>query len=447
MLGVAKSFSSVLSGEMRDTAELAPFLNAFRQRFAFSHREVTWLMRSFRSIAQMLPKGGDAIWSDSIDAIDDPFLTVQTRWPGPQQLWQERYSTEPSSSNSTLPFTVEGALHLLQRLEPDFSTWAHSYYDVGPMKSSMCPKQLGMECHLELLDLTHEHLERIRRKTGASLQEWRRWSNPLLSPLPHAPNMSIYSLYGIGKAAEAGYHYHDIDVETATEDVAREVVAAELSGEIHDEMMSSEPVEQLLNPLLGIELAPQLRRVLETMTNATAAYISNPDFESLFADPVPDQAVQRGLLSSYQHSGLMSRISHVTQPALVIDASVSSSQTSHGIKLSDGDGTVPLISLGFMCHSGWRVQPLRDSDSVFGAQLNPGLSRVVCREYQESAPIMSLVRSTTSADHVDIIGNHELISDIIKIVSKSPDPTSTVDDRFISSLPELSDRAAKRLKL
>lgn len=33
------------------------------------------------------------------------------------------------------------------------------------------------------------------------------WANPLVTPLPHAPNMTIYCLYGYGKVTERGYIY------------------------------------------------------------------------------------------------------------------------------------------------------------------------------------------------------------------------------------------------
>lgn len=42
----------------------------------------------------------------------------------------------------------------------------------------------------------------------------------------------------------------------------------------------------------------------------------------------------------------------------------------HGIRLSDGDGTVPLISLGTLCRKHWRH-----------ARLNPSGIHIVNREY------------------------------------------------------------------
>lgn len=42
----------------------------------------------------------------------------------------------------------------------------------------------------------------------------------------------------------------------------------------------------------------------------------------------------------------------------------------HGIRLSDGDGTVPLISLGTLCRKHWRHK-----------SLNPSGIRIVSREH------------------------------------------------------------------
>jgi hypothetical protein len=45
-------------------------------------------------------------------------------------------------------------------------------------------------------------------------------------------------------------------------------------------------------------------------------------------------------------------------------------EISYGVRTSDGDGTVPLISTGVMCQKHWREK-----------QLNPSGLRVVSREY------------------------------------------------------------------
>jgi len=78
-----------------------------------------------------------------------------------------------------------------------------------------------------------------------------------------------------------------------------------------------------------------------------------------------------------------------------------------GVKFNDGDGTVPLLSLGFMCSSGWKYFP----------RLNPSNSTVITREYIELNATMAILRAASSNEHVDLIGNSDLIADLIKVVS------------------------------
>jgi phospholipid:diacylglycerol acyltransferase len=79
-----------------------------------------------------------------------------------------------------------------------------------------------------------------------------------------------------------------------------------------------------------------------------------------------------------------------------------------GVQTSDGDGTVPLISLGLMCHKGWRSRAL-----------NPAGMRVVTREFRHQP--VSVYRDVRggphTADHVDILGNAALLADVLHIAA------------------------------
>ena len=50
---------------------------------------------------------------------------------------------------------------------------------------------------------------------------------------------------------------------------------------------------------------------------------------------------------------------------------------------------------------------------------------------------MSLRGETKSGDHVDIMGNLEMIQDLLKVVSNHADP---VEERILSNIREISDR-------
>ena len=136
-------------------------------------------------------------------------------------------------------------------------------------------------------------------------------------------------------------------------------------------------------------------------------------------------------------------------PPLAIDRRVNGRSANgvsmaNGVLLSDGDGSVPLLSLGYMCASGWRRR-----------MSNPSGSKVVTREYrhqaQEESSLESLTkpltRSPRSADHVDILGNHELLSDVLSLVSRGSDGVGDVEvkERLVSDMRSISERVDARI--
>lgn len=76
-----------------------------------------------------------------------------------------------------------------------------------------------------------------------------------------------------------------------------------------------------------------------------------------------------------------------------------------------GDRTVPLLSLGFMCAKGWKNNQ----------RLNPSNITTKIIEYQDGGE--SLYQRATmrggkkSGDHIDIMGNHELIKNVLLIAT------------------------------
>jgi phospholipid:diacylglycerol acyltransferase len=90
----------------------------------------------------------------------------------------------------------------------------------------------------------------------------------------------------------------------------------------------------------------------------------------------------------------------------VANDSIFNEHSSNGVKFTDGDETVPLMSLAYMCRA------------VNGWSRNVG--RVVTREFNHSvigASPLDLRGGPRSGRHVDILGNFEMIEDLLKIVS------------------------------
>ncbi|KAJ1819799.1 phospholipid:diacylglycerol acyltransferase [Coemansia sp. RSA 2675] len=117
-------------------------------------------------------------------------------------------------------------------------------------------------------------------------------------------------------------------------------------------------------------------------------------------------------------------------PALRIDKR----QRSHlenvdiGIVHGEGDGTVPLLSLGYMCASGWR-KPL----------YNPHGVRIVTREFAHSplAAFKDIRGGAGASDHINILGNHDVTADMLRIVAGRG---HTVEDQFSSDILKYAER-------
>ncbi|KAJ2450885.1 phospholipid:diacylglycerol acyltransferase [Coemansia sp. RSA 2336] len=99
-----------------------------------------------------------------------------------------------------------------------------------------------------------------------------------------------------------------------------------------------------------------------------------------------------------------------------------------GIVNGEGDGTVPLLSLGYMCAGGWR-KPL----------FNPHGVRIVSREFVHNplAVFKDIRGGAEAADHINILGNHDVTADMLRIVAGQG---HQIQDRFTSNIREYASR-------
>lgn len=108
-----------------------------------------------------------------------------------------------------------------------------------------------------------------------------------------------------------------------------------------------------------------------------------------------------------------------------------------GVYHVDGDATVPLLSLSYMCTHAWKTF----------SHLNPSGIKVVTREFKHapSNRVTDLRGGPGTSDHVDILGNHDLTLDILKIVSnfrENPESTEpeVLEDRIFSNINEINKK-------
>ncbi|EIE87807.1 hypothetical protein RO3G_12518 [Rhizopus delemar RA 99-880] len=261
-----------------------------------------------KAITSLL-SGGETIWGHKESAPDDEgnekyqtFGNMISFVPRPEGF-NENSTNIPSSSNDPLirNYTVLESIDLLVKsADTNFGKQLYANYSFGVTTS---PKQLKLND-----------------------RDPTKWSNPLETRLPAAPNMKIYCFYGIGVPTERSYYYAIMD----------------------------EHLDKVCNVSNNTTECISTKKSKQTKKNS-ALTTSLADFSN-------------------------------KTPLLHIDASVSDpvQRIETGIRFSDGDGTVPLLSLGYMCtpSGGW---------TKHANLYNPGQSPVILREYQHELDVLLIV--------------------------------------------------------
>jgi phospholipid:diacylglycerol acyltransferase len=319
MLGAAKGLPAVLSGEMKDTAQLNAFAVYGLEKF-LSREERAEIFRAMPGISSMLPKGGDAVWGNSTFAPDD--------LPSPHQnMTNGHFLSFKPPMNSTLHphrnLTMSTAMdYLLSHTESWYVDQLHHSYTHG---------------------ISHTTTDIVRAENDP-----RTWLNPLEARLPLAPNLKIYCFYGVGKPTERAYFYKENDA-------------------------------------------------LPPTPPATAAPIS----------PHTNTTINITIDNAFFHS--------------------SPRKVHNGVIFGEGDGTVNLISTGFMCARGWRNV----------SRYNPAGVKVTTYEMPHEPDRFSPRGGPNTGDHVDILGRSSLNDLILRVAGGRGEE---VEDYYTSRIWEISER-------
>ncbi|KAK3384782.1 Lecithin:cholesterol acyltransferase-domain-containing protein [Podospora didyma] len=299
LLGAVKDVTAILSGEMRDTAQLNSFAVYGLEKF-LSKEERAEIFRAMPGMSSMLPIGGSAIWGELDSAPDD-------------RLGQEHsfgsFLNFRSGQNWTTPdknFTVGDAMDYLLKTTDDW------YRD--QIKGSYS-----------------QGVAHTAKEVEANEDDPTKWINPLETRLPLAPSLKIYCFYGVGKPTERAYYYR-----------------------------SPEP---------GI----------------------------------------------------------VTNLNMTIDTAFIQGDVDHGVIMGEGDGTVNLMSTGYMCNRGWNIK-----------RYNPAGVKIAVVEMPHEPERFNPRGGPNTADHVDILGRQNLNEFILKIAAGKG---STIRDSVVSNIVEYAAKA------
>ncbi|KAI9836160.1 MAG: hypothetical protein M1837_003448 [Sclerophora amabilis] len=308
MLGASKGLPAVLSGEMKDTAQLNAFAVYGLEKF-LSREERTELFRAMPGISSMLPIGGDAVWGNATWAPDDR--------PGQNFSFGTFVNfKESNSTHSPRNLTVSESLaYLLENSDTEYRDFILSNYSHGVAHS--------------------------RDEVEVNNFNPIKWINPLETSLPFAPSLKIYCFYGVNKATERGYFYRE----------------------------DQDPSSKL------------------NVTIDTTITSNNGDDGKIMID--------------------------------------------HGIVSGEGDGTVPLLSSGYMCAKGWK--------SI--KRFNPAGASVIMYEMPHEPDRFAPRGGPNTGDHVDILGRASLNDLILRVAGGQG---YLIEDNIVSNIMEYAEKVKIR---
>lgn len=311
MLGATKDIPAVLSGEMKDTAQLNAFAVYGLEKF-LSKEDRAEIFRAMPGLSSMLPKGGDAVWGNATWAPDDiaannftygPFISFKP----PQN------STLTPRTNLTVAQSID---YLLEHAGDWYSDMIRHAYSHG--------------------------VAHTKAEVEANEDRPTTWLNPLEARLPLAPSLKIYCFYGIGKPTERAYFYKE--------------------------------AHHMSHPLK------------DAKTNIT--------IDTSFTTGPPPYGTP---------------------------------QVDHGVIFGEGDGTVNLLSTGYICSKGWRNI----------TRYNPAGVKITTYEMPHEPDRFSPRGGPNTGDHVDILGRSSLNDLILRVAGGKG---HEIEDNYTSRIWEIADR-------
>eukprot|EP01134_Creolimax_fragrantissima_P000516 CFRG0516T1 len=334
-LGMPKAVSAIASGEMKDTSQLGVFNQLIELMPVTSRLMRVGLFQSWRSLFQMLPKGGNALWGDGESPAPDDLGENGTC------AYLLKSTTKSLDDGSAFGVNIIGK----DKNTPLSETTPEADEKVeqgGVMPNVTCTEFLD-----EFMSVQYPYTKAILEEFSFGYTETdlkknnddpTKWYNNLETELPNAPDMTYYSIYGVGKATERGYAYQ--------------------AANDYKKITQGEGIRYHIN------------------------------------------------------------VSHTE------------GTWKNGVCFHTGDGTLPLISLGYLGAKQWRT-PTH----------NPYGVRIVSREVQHKPHPLYARGGENTGDHVDIMGNIDLNEDLIRIACGG-----LLEDNFVSHIREISEDAHKRLQ-
>ena len=112
----------------------------------------------------------------------------------------------------------------------------------------------------------------------------------------------------------------------------------------------------------------------------------------------------------------------MTNLNITIDTAITEGTIDHGVVMGEGDGTVNLLSTGYMCNKGWHMK-----------RYNPAGSKITVVEMPHEPERFNPRGGPKTADHVDILGRQNLNELVLRVAAGKGD---TINDYVVSNIHE-----------
>ena len=128
---------------------------------------------------------------------------------------------------------------------------------------------------------------------------------------------------------------------------------------------------------------------------------------------------------------------------VTIDTSLTRGVIDHGVVLGEGDGTVPLLSNGYMCARGWHIKrfnPAGVKITVYEMPHEPDRfsPRGGPNTGKSNSVLLTLLRLLIGiGDHVDILGRALLNDLILRVAGGKGDQ---IEENYVSNIREYSEK-------
>lgn len=111
---------------------------------------------------------------------------------------------------------------------------------------------------------------------------------------------------------------------------------------------------------------------------------------------------------------------------ITIDTALNQGDIDHGIILGEGDGTVNLLSVGYMCNKGWNIH-----------RYNPAGVQIKVFEMPHEPDRFSPRGGPNTGDHVDILGRQNLNDMILRVAAGRG---GEITNNIVSDIRAYSDK-------